>query len=165
MKKKRHDQVVVQLKRKDKKDLEEMLRKGKTSVREVRRAMVLRLMDQGKTAPAAAAAMGVHSQMARYAAKRYSEGGLSFALRDKPRPGQRRVMSVKEENRVIAMVCASPPDGYARWTIVLIVEEAIKRGIVHRTNRERIRLLLQEHGLKPWQKKNVVYRGANAGIH
>lgn len=48
------------------------------------------------------------------------------------------------------------PEGRARWTIILIVEESIKRGIVDEVGRETIRVLLKNHELKPWREKNVV---------
>ena len=54
------------------------------------------------------------------------------------------------------MVCSQPPEGRARWTIRLIVEEAIKRKLVRAVGRETIRILLQSHELKPWREKNVV---------
>ena len=57
------------------------------------------------------------------------------------------------------MVCTKPPEGRARWTVRLIVEEAVKRKLVPKAGRETIRILLQSHDLKPWRKKNVVRRG------
>jgi putative transposase len=53
------------------------------------------------------------------------------------------------------MVCSSPPEGRARWTVRLVAEEAVKRKLVARVGRETIRLLLLSHGLKPWREKNV----------
>jgi len=40
-----------------------------------------------------------------------------------------------------------------RWTVRLIVEEAVKRKLVPRVGRETIRILLQSHDLKPCGKK------------
>jgi hypothetical protein len=53
------------------------------------------------------------------------------------------------------MVC-SPPEGQARWSVRLIATEAVKRKLVSAVSRETIRLLLQNHDLKPWREKNVV---------
>jgi putative transposase len=58
---------------------------------------------------------------------------------------------------IVAFVCTGPPSGRARWTIELIVEEAIKRKIVKTVGREIIRVLLHSHDLKPWREKNVVH--------
>jgi hypothetical protein len=54
----------------------------------------------------------------------------------------------------VAMVCSTPPRGFYRWTLDLIVEEAQKRELVDGTiSRETIRVILKEHDLKPWQEK------------
>jgi hypothetical protein len=49
------------------------------------------------------------------------------------------------------MVCSSPPEGRARWTVRLVAEEAGKRKLVPRVGRETIRILLLSHDLKPWR--------------
>jgi hypothetical protein len=40
------------------------------------------------------------------------------------------------------VVCSSPPEGRARWTVRLLTEEVIKRKLVPRVGRETIRVLL-----------------------
>jgi hypothetical protein len=47
----------------------------------------------------------------------------------------------------------------ARWTVRLIVAEAVKRKLVPKVGRETIRMLLEHHDLKPWREKNVVRGG------
>jgi len=84
------------------------------------------------------------------------EGGLDKALNEKPRPGKKRLLKDRTVSRIVAMVCSNPPPGYARWSVRLIVKEVVDRGIVKQVGRETIRLLLREHRLKPWRKKNVV---------
>jgi len=54
------------------------------------------------------------------------------------------------------MADADPPPGAARWTVRLIAEQPVKRKLVPQVGRETIRMLLQSHDLKPWQKKHVV---------
>src|SRR6202051_4222627 len=51
------------------------------------------------------------------------------------------------------MVCSSPPEGRARWTVRLVAEQAVKRKLVPRVGRETIRILLESHELKPGRKK------------
>jgi hypothetical protein len=63
------------------------------------------------------------------------------------------------------MVCSQAPQGRARWTVRLIVEEAVKRKLVPKVGRETIRVLLQSHELKPWREKNVVRGRVDPGIH
>ncbi len=88
--------------------------------------------------------------------RRYEDGGLERVLYDKQRPGAAPVLEAGQKQRIIAMVCSDPPAGWARWTVRLIAEEAVKRKLLPRVGRETIRILLQSHELKPWREKNVV---------
>ena len=67
----------------------------------------------------------------------------------------REVLVASDKQRIIAMVCGTPPTGAARWTVRLIAEEAVKRQIVPRVGRETIRILLQSYDLKPWREKTM----------
>jgi len=89
-------------------------------------------------------------------AHRYEQEGLDRALYEKQRPGAKPLLSESEKQRIVAMVCSDPPEGRARWTVRLIVDEAVKRKLVPRAGRETIRILLESHDLKPWREKNVV---------
>jgi hypothetical protein len=80
---------------------------------------------------------------------------LERALYEKQRPGAAEVLDESQKQRLIAMVCSSPPEGRARWTVRLVAEEAVKRKLVPRVGRETIRVLLLSHDLKPWREKNV----------
>jgi transposase len=155
----RRDLVRVRLKKRDQKTILQLTKKGKESVRVICRALILKQMNEGLNAPKAAKAVGVSAKTARSIAHKYAEGGLKAALYDKDRTGQPLKLNEREKNRIIAMVCSDPPDGYARWSIRLIAEEVQKRKLSSNTiERESIRILLKSHGLKPWLKKNVVHR-------
>lgn len=160
-KQRRKGQIFVGLTPQDRKKVWLLVQKGKESGRVMKRALVLKLMDQGMASPQTAQILGMTAKSARDTVQRYKKGGLEMALYDRPRPGQPRKMGQKEGSQIVAMVCASPPEGYARWTVRLIAEEAVKKKIVGQTNRESIRLLLKNHDLKPWLKKNVVHGGAD----
>lgn len=157
----RKNQILVRLTPGDRKKVMFLVRKGKESGRVLKRALVLKLMDQGMASPEAARMLGMTAMSARNIVQKYNGDGLEGALHDRARPGQPRKMNKKEASRIVAMVCASPPEGYARWSVRLIAEEVVKKKIVGETNRESIRLLLKNHELKPWLKKNVVHDGAD----
>ena len=154
-----YHRVHVELRKKDRKQIARMLNKGWESARMLRRALILRQLDQGQTAGQVASQVGVASKTVRAIARRYEEEGLESALYEKPRPGQRRRLDVGQSQRIIALVCGPPPAGQARWTVRLIVEEAVKRKLVAKVGRETIRILLRTHDLKPWREKNVVRGG------
>jgi len=140
----------------DRRTIKSILTKGVKSVRVIKRAMVLNLFDQEYPSPEVGRSVGVTPETARRIAHNYNNEGLNRALYDNPRPGNPKLLSEKESNEIIAMVCSDPPEGRQRWTLELLKEEAIQRKIVKTVGRETIRILLKEHDLKPWLKKNVV---------
>lgn len=84
----------------------------------------------------------------------YNESGLDAALYDEERSGRPIDFDDRERSRIIAMVCSDPPKGYYRWTLDLIVENAEKKQLIDSTiSREQVRIILQEHDLKPWREK------------
>src|SRR5215211_7549825 len=107
---------------------------------------------------------------------RYVGEGLGRALYEKSRPGQaqrigrsargrrsasgaqpgagaaHRALSPGQAQRIGAMVCGPPPEGRARWSVRLITQEAMKRHLAPTIGRETIRVLLQQHDLKPWRE-------------
>jgi DDE superfamily endonuclease len=68
-------------------------------------------------------------------------------------PGAAALLEAGQKQRIIAMVCADPPEGHARWTVRLVAGQAVKRPLVPRVGRETIRVLLFSHDLKPWREK------------
>jgi DDE superfamily endonuclease/Homeodomain-like domain len=141
---------------KDRKRLRELLSGGVQQVRVVLRAVALSQLAQGVSAPRISSVIPLTPQAIRKVGHRYEQGGLEGALYEKKRPGATEVLDDSQKQRIIAMVCSDPPEGRARWTVRLVVEEAVKRKLVPRVGRETIRVLLLHHDLKPWREKNVV---------
>ena len=143
----------VRLPKRHRVKLDSILNGGIQPVRVVLRALTLSQLHQGRAASEVAGGLGIHSKTVREIGRRYEDHGLNEALYDKQRPGAVPLLDQNERQRIIAMVCASPPQGYARWTVRLIAEEAVKRKLVPRVGREAIRILLQSHDLQPWREK------------
>jgi len=144
---------------KDLKELAKMLAGGVQQVRVVLRALSLQQLAQGVSAPRIASMIPLTPQAIRNIGHRYQRGGLDAALYEKQRPGAAAILDHSQKQRIIAMVCSDPPEGRARWTVRLVVQEAVKRKLVPRVGRETIRILLLDHDLKPWREKNVVRGG------
>lgn len=141
---------------KDQKELAELLSGGGQQVRVVLRALALRQLSKGASAPQIAKVVPLTPQAIRNIGHRYQQGGLESALFEKQRPGAAAVLDDSQKQRMIAMVCSDPPEGRARWTVRLVAQEAVKRKLIPRVGRETIRILLLAHDLKPWREKNVV---------
>jgi transposase len=146
----------IEVTTKDRKDLRKLLGSGVQQVRVVLRAVALLQLAKGVSAPRIAGMVPLTPQAIRKMGHRYREGGLERALYEKQRPGAETLLEDRQKQRIIAMVCSDPPEGFARWTVRLVAEEAVKRRLVPRVGRETIRILLLSHDLKPWREKNVV---------
>jgi putative transposase len=141
------------------KELGKLLSGGVQQVRVVLRAVALLQLAKGVSAPRIAGMVPLTAQAIRKIGHRYQEGGLERALYERQRPGAEALLEDSEKQRIIAMVCSDPPEGFARWAVRLVAEEAIKRRLVPRVGRETIRILLLSQDLKPWREKNVVRGG------
>jgi hypothetical protein len=84
----------------------------------------------------------------------YARGGLEQALHDDPRPGAPIQFDDRVKSYVVATVCSEPPEGFDRWTLELIREHIVERAVVASISTETIRLILQEHDLKPWRQQS-----------
>ena len=153
-----YEKIKLKLKAADCRHLQQLLKSGRDSVRVFKRARALQLLHDGKSAPKAAEAAGISEETVRRVARRYAVGRLTRALYELPRPGSEPMLDQKQEARIVAIVCARPPDGFARWTLPLLTKEVIDRGIIDKISDETIRRLLHRHQLKPWREKNVVRR-------
>jgi transposase len=146
----------VQLKKRDRDELDRVLDGGVQQVRVVLRCLALCQLHEGKSISEVASNVRLTAKAVREIGRRFEESGLERALYDKQRPGAQSLLDTKQRQRIIAMVCSDPPEGRARWTVRLIAEEAVKRKLVPRVGRETIRVLLLSHEFKPWREKNVV---------
>ncbi|WP_194863313.1 helix-turn-helix domain-containing protein [Myxococcus sp. AB036A] len=134
-------------------------------MRVLKRARALQLLSEGWTVVGAAEAVGVTQTTVRNVRRRYLEEGLVGALHERQRPGAARLLTERQASEVVAMVCAPPPEGRTRWTVRLIAEEAVRRGVVAKVGRETVRELLLRHDLKPWREKNVVRAKTGRPVH
>lgn len=119
---------------------------------------MLELLGQGWSLIDAARALGTHPREVRRVGWRFVELGVEQSLLDEPRPKPPKLLSKKLAAALTAMICGSPPEGRARWTMRLIAAEAVARGIVPKIGRETVRRFVASHDLKPWREKNVVRR-------
>jgi len=144
----------------ERKDLRALLKNGVLPVRIVIRALVLLRLEEGISAPKVAAMFELTGEGVRRIAQRYRDEGLEGAVYEGARPGKRPALDDAQRQKVVAVACSQPPAGQARWTIRLLAAEVQKRKIVPGIGREAIRIVLQDHDLKPWREKNVVRGGA-----
>jgi transposase len=118
--------------------------KGEVRARKMKRAQVLLKADVGATDAAIMQALGVSRPMVERLRKRFVEGGLERALNEDPRPGQPPKLNGKQQARLIAEACSTPPEGRARWTLQLLADRAVTLGLSERLSYETVRRVLKK---------------------
>jgi putative transposase len=140
----------------ERKFLKDFLKKGERKARMIARATVLLLADKGIGNDEISRLTGMHRRSIWRIRKRYLSEGLQSALEEKPRPGQPRKYSNKHEAEVIALACSNPPEGRARWSIVLLTTSLKDRKGFETINKESVRLILKKQS-QAMEKENVVH--------
>ena len=154
--------IEVRVSPEEQKQLRPLLRAGMQRVRVILRTLALEQLSLGLTAPAVAKIVHLTPQAVRRIGHRYQRGGLQSALYERQGRGAEPLLEEAQKQRIVALVCSQPPEGYARWTVRLVAEQAGKRKLVPRVI---VRILLLRHDLKPWRGKNVVRGGIEPGVH
>ena len=129
-------------------------RRGKSSGRKVKRALILCKADEGLTDQQVAEALMVGPATVSRVRQRFVEGGLERALNDLPRPGQRRKLDGKQEAYLVAVACSTPPEGHARWTLRLLADQAVKLELTDSISRETVRQVLKKTNSSPGGKRS-----------
>lgn len=140
---------IVDLTTAEEVELEALTRKGEVRARKMKRAQVLLKAHQGATDAQIMAALGVSRPMVERLRKRFVEGGLERALNEDPRPGHAPKLDGKQQARVIAEACTTPPTGHGRWTLALLAERVVALGYTERISRETVRRLLKKTRSSP----------------
>lgn len=131
--------------------LESLLRKGQNKARVITRARIILLSESGRKDQEVADRLGVGLSTVERIRRRCVKEGVEVALQEKPRPGKQRLLNDKQEAELVTVACSTPPPGYKRWSVRLLMREVVKRGIVEQISFETVRLTL---------KKTMSSRGA-----
>jgi putative transposase len=134
--------------------LNQLLTKGKESVRKLNRARALQLSHQGYRPQAVNELLNISVPTVYSLRKRYREEGLQRALTEKPRPGQPRKVTQEVEAEITRIACSAAPDGRTRWTLDLINKELVKLDV--HIDDESVRLVLKKASSNRGSKSNGV---------
>lgn len=143
---------MFQLKDADIEAVKHFTKKAET-VRVANRAHVLNMRHKGASPIEVADFLELTPRTVSNIRDKYEEEGLNRALHDDPRPGRPPEFDDRVKARIVATVCSDPPEGFDRWTLVLLKDAVEEKGIVQSISKESLRLILREHDLKPWQQK------------
>ena len=135
---------VVDLTEEERAKLHALGKKGKVVARKLRRAQLLLLAADGDTDTEIAAALHIGVSTVERTRTRFVEGGLEWALTERPRPGGTPKLQGKDEAFVIALACSTPPDGRERWTMQLLADRVVEVGLIDTISHETIRRTLKK---------------------
>ena len=122
--------------------LNQLVSKGKESVRKLNRVRALQFSHQGQHPEQISTLLGISVATVYNLRKRYREQGLQGAINEKGRPGQPRKVTQQVEAQITQIACSEAPDGRTRWTASLINERLVKLDI--HIDDESVRLSLKK---------------------
>ena len=134
---------VVDLSDQERAGLRELVRKGKVSARKLTRAHILLRADEGVVDSAISEGLHVAVTTVERIRERFVEGGVEYALSERPRPGQERKLDGKQEAFLVALACSRPPEGRRGWTLRLLADRLVELEVVDSISYETVRRTLK----------------------
>jgi transposase len=135
----------------ERKQLQEMLSKGKADVRRLKHAQILLAADELDGSPAQidtaiAETLHVGTATVERVRRRFVEEGLEIALSPYKTPQRRYKTKLDgpQEARLIATACSQPPEGRARWTLRLLADKFVELKYVDSISHETVRQTLKK---------------------
>ena len=145
---------VVRLTDQERRELSEMVSKGKAAAYKIKHANILLKVDAdgpGWTDEQAAEAFGCHEKTVRNIRQRLVEGGLEAAIERQKQSRRSREFTCdgEAEAKLIALRCGEAPAGFARWTLRLLADKAVELEIVPAICHETVRQVLKKTNSSP----------------
>ena len=134
----------VELTQSERASLTEVTSRGRSSARKVKRALALLRADEGLSDPKIAAAISMSADTIARVRKRFVTEGLPGALNERPRPGQKRKLTGKQEAHLIAIACSDPPQGHTHWTLQLLADRVVAMEFADSISLETVRQVLKK---------------------
>jgi hypothetical protein len=132
---------VVKLSGEERRQLETLVRKGKSPARRLLKARILLKADvseagEGWSDSRIIEALDASPSMVYRVRKQLVEEGLEAVLSRKQRatPAVPPIFDGEKEAKLIALACSKPPKGRARWTLRLLENKVVELGIVDRAS-------------------------------
>ena len=116
--------------------LQKLIKKGNTAGHKIRHAQILLALDEipaneSWTDEKIGNAYGSHIRTIGNLRKRFVEEGFQSALERKKRETPPFIKIDGEvEAKIIALTCSEPPQGYSRWTLLLLANKVVELGIL-----------------------------------
>ena len=134
----------VRLTPEQRKQLEHLVRVGKSTARVTTRARILLKTDAGWSAPRVAQALDVVEGTVFRIKRRFAEEGLVGVLQDRVQANRHRKLDDRGEAHLIALACSPAPEGDEHWTLRLLAGKVVELGLAPSLSHETVRLHLKK---------------------
>ena len=155
----RSSPFVVSLNDEDRRELEHLVRCGRSEHREVVRAQIVLLAAQGATNVEIARRLGIVVNTASTWRKRFVTEGL-VGLRDRERSGRPKTFGTAVVAAVTAIACELPAKRnlpLSRFSSSEIAAEVIASGVTDEISASSVRRMLAEAVIRPWRYRSWIF--------
>ncbi len=135
---------IVNLSSQEREYLHQVISKGKTTGRIVKRAQILLLADEGYPDETIATMLKVGESTVHRTRQKCVEVGVDLALKELPRKGRKKKLDGKTEAFLVATACSEPPSGRQCWTMQLLADRLVELNLVETISDETIRQTLKK---------------------
>jgi len=151
----------VTLEEEERESLKAITRRGSHNSQRVINALILLNCDEGKFQERAvknedvAAVLKISMRKIDRVKKRFVEEGLDVALGG--RKGERVYKKKADgdlEAHLVALSCSEPPEGYSRWSLRLLADQAVELKYVDSISYETVRRVLKKTRSSPGKSKD-----------
>jgi len=148
---------VVELKPEQRTELEGLTKRGRASVRQLKRALILLAAADGDTDEVIAAKLRTHPNTVQRIRRRFFEESLGAALSERPRPGKARKLAGPQEAFVIALACTDAPEGRQVWTMQLLADRLVELKLIESISDDTVRRTLKRGASSPGSAKSGAF--------
>jgi transposase len=143
---------IVRLSEEERRELEALVKKGRSAARKRLHAEILLKADEGEHGPAwkdadIIEAFEVDIRTVERVRQRLVEEGLETALNGRKQCRYKRRLDGEQEAHLVALACSEPPAGYARWTLRLLADRMVELEYSEGVSHETVRQVLKKTNL------------------
>jgi transposase len=127
----------------DRKQLTRLLKGGSAPARQLTRAHILLLSDEGYPDQTIATMLHITVATAARTRRKYVEHDVGFALTERPHLGGQAKLNGEQVAHLVALACTTPPNGGV-WTMRLLADQLVALGMVNSISDETVRRTLKK---------------------
>lgn len=125
-------------------ELDQIVRKGKTNAHVYIHAHCLLKSAAHLNDQQIATELGISYRTVMRVRQRFCQGGLQFALYDKPKSGPPQRVKGEQKAAIVALTCTKPPAGHERWTLRLLADRIVELDIIEAISHTTVAEILKK---------------------